>query len=73
MLQSIAAVFLGMAMFRNGQPNLPGTMLGVVLLRVLENGLNYSSINSYLQTVIFGGAILVAVLPLAISRLRQSR
>lgn len=73
MLQSIAAVFLGMAMFRNGQPNLLGTMLGVVLLRVLENGLNYSSINSYLQTVIFGGAILVAVLPLAISRLRQSR
>ena len=73
MLQSIAAVFLGMAMFRNGLPNLPGTLLGVVMLRVLENGLNYSSINSYLQTVIFGCAILLAVLPLAISRLRQAR
>ena len=73
MLTSIAAVFLGMAMFRNGLPNLPGTMLGVVLLRVLENGLNYTSINSYLQTVILGFAILLAVLPLAVSRLRTSR
>jgi ribose transport system permease protein len=73
MLTSIAAVFLGMAMFRNGLPNLPGTLLGVVLLRALENGLNYTDINSYLQTVILGFAILLAVMPLAISRLRSSR
>lgn len=73
MLTSIAAVFLGMAMFRNGLPNLPGTMLGVVLLRALENGLNYTSINSYLQTVILGFAILLAVLPLAVARLRTTR
>ncbi|CAN5391703.1 ABC transporter permease [soil metagenome] len=73
MLQSIAAVFLGMAMFRNGLPNLPGTLLGVVMLRVLENGLNYSSINDSLQTVILGFAILLAVLPLALSRLRHAR
>ena len=73
MLQSIAAVFLGMAMFRNGLPNLPGTILGVIMLRVLENGLNYTSINSYLQTVILGFAILLAVLPLALSRVRHAR
>jgi ribose transport system permease protein len=73
MLQSIAAVFLGMSMFRNGLPNLPGTLLGVVLLRVLENGLNYSDINSYLQTVIVGAAIVVAVIPQAVARLRQHR
>jgi ribose transport system permease protein len=73
MLQSIAAVFLGMAMFRNGLPNLPGTLLGVVMLRVLENGLNYSNINDSLQTVILGVAILLAVLPLALSRLRHAR
>lgn len=73
MLQSIAAVFLGMAMFRNGLPNLPGTILGVIMLRVLENGLNFSNINDSLQTVILGFAILLAVLPLAISRLRHAR
>jgi len=73
MLQSIAAVFLGMAMFRNGRPNLPGSLLGVVLLRVLENGLNYTSIDDNLQDVILGLAILVAVMPLAIARLRSNR
>lgn len=73
MLQSIAAVFIGMAMFRNGLPNLPGTLLGVVMLRVLENGLNYTGLNDYIQTVIVGAAILVAVMPQALARLRQHR
>ncbi len=73
MLQSIAAVFLGMAMFRNGRPNLPGTLLGVVMLRVLDNGLNYTSIDDDLQGVILGFAILLAVLPLSIARLREAR
>ena len=73
MLQSIAGVFLGMAMFRSGRPNLPGTVLGVVLLRTLDNGLNFTDLNDYLQNAISGAAILVAVLPLAISRLRQAR
>ena len=73
MLQSIAGVFLGMAMFRNGRPNLPGTILGVLLLRTLDNGLNYTSINDYLQSVISGAAIVIAVLPPALSRLREHR
>lgn len=73
MLQSIAGVFLGMAMFRNGRPNLPGTIVGVLLLRTLDNGLNYTSINDYLQSVISGAAIVIAVLPPALSRLREQR
>lgn len=73
LLMSIAAVFLGMAMFRDGRPNLPGTILGVILLRLIENGLNYTSINNYVQEVILGVAIVVAVVPPALSRLRQAR
>lgn len=73
MLKSIAAVFIGMAMFRNGRPNLPGTVLGIVLLRVLDNGLNYTSLDDYLQSVISGAAIVIAVLPPALARLRESR
>jgi ribose transport system permease protein len=73
MLKSIAAVFLGMAMFRNGRPNLPGTMLGILLLRVLDNGLTYTSLDSYLQSVISGAAIVVAVMPPALARLRAAR
>jgi ribose transport system permease protein len=73
MLQSIAGVFQGMAMFRNGRPNLPGSILGVVLLRVLDNGLNFTGINDYLQSAISGLAIVIAVLPPAIARLRAQR
>ncbi len=73
MLQSIAAVFLGMAMFRGGRPNLPGTVLGVILLRVIDNGLNFTDINDYIQSAISGLVIVIAVLPPAIARLRANR
>jgi ribose transport system permease protein len=73
MLQSVAGVFIGMAMFRNGKPNVPGSILGVVLLRVLDNGLNFTPIDDYLRSVISGFAIVVAVLPPAIARLRAQR
>jgi ribose transport system permease protein len=73
MLKSIAAVFLGMALMRNGRPNLPGTILGVVLFRTLENGLNKTDINNYIQDVINWGAVIVAVLPPAIARIRENR
>lgn len=73
MLQSIAAVFLGMAMFRGGRPNLPGTVLGVILLRVIDNGLNFTDIPDALQSAISGLVIVIAVLPPAIARLRAQR
>jgi ribose transport system permease protein len=73
MLQSIAAVFLGMAMFRGGRPNLPGTILGVILLRLIDNGLNFTDIDDYLQSAISGAVIVIAVLPPAIARLRANR
>jgi ribose transport system permease protein len=73
MLQSIAAVFLGMAMFRNGRPNLLGTVLGVILLRVIDNGLNFTDIPDAIQSAISGLVIVLAVLPQAIVRLRAQR
>ena len=73
MLNSIAAVFIGMAMFRNGKPNLPGTILGVIILRTLENGLNFTPINDFLQSAISGAVVVIAVVPSAIARLRSGR
>jgi ribose transport system permease protein len=73
MLQSIAAVFLGLAMFRGGRPNLPGTVLGVILLRVIDNGLNFTDIPDALQSAISGLVIVLAVLPPAIARVRAQR
>ena len=73
MLNSIAAVFIGMAMFRNGKPNLPGTILGVIILRTLENGLNFTPINDFLQSAISGAVVVSAVVPSAVARLRSGR
>ena len=73
MLNSIAAVFIGMAMFRNGKPNLPGTILGVIILRTLENGLNFTPINDFLQSAISAAVVVIAVIPSAIARIRSGR
>lgn len=61
MLTSIAAVFIGMTVRRDGIPNVPGSLLGVALLGVLANGLNLVGVSSYLQQVLTGLIIVAAV------------
>lgn len=68
MLTSIAAVFLGMTMFREGEAHIPGTLFGVLLLGVLSNGLNILQVNSYLQNVLTGVIIILAVLVSGLTR-----
>lgn len=62
MLNSIAAVFLGMTMFREGEAHALGTLFGVLILGVLNNGLNILGINSYIQNMLTGTIIVLAVL-----------
>ncbi len=68
MLTSIAAVFLGMTMFREGEAHVPGTFFGVLLLGVMNNGLNILRVNSYIQSVLTGVIIILAVLVSGLSR-----
>ncbi|CAN5816145.1 ABC transporter permease [soil metagenome] len=68
MLNSIAAVFLGMTMFREGEAHVPGTLFGVLILGVLSNGLNILQVNSYLQNVLTGVIIILAVLVSGLAR-----
>ena len=68
MLTSIAAVFLGMTMFREGEAHVPGTLFGVLLLGVMNNGLNILRVNSYIQSVLTGVIIILAVLVSGLSR-----
>jgi len=68
MLNSIAAVFLGMTMFREGEPHVLGTLVGVLLLGGMSNGLNILQVNSYLQLVLTGLIILLAVLLSGLAR-----
>ena len=68
MLNAIAAVFLGMTMFREGEAHVPGTLFGVLILGVLSNGLNILGVNSYLQNVLTGAIIVLAVLVSGLTR-----
>jgi ribose transport system permease protein len=62
MLNAAAAVFLGMTAFREGQANVFGTFLGVLIMGVLSNGLNIVGVNTYIQSVLTGVILILAVL-----------
>ncbi|HQJ23148.1 MAG TPA: ABC transporter permease [Rectinema sp.] len=62
MLNSAAAVFLGMTAFREGEAHIGGTLLGVFIMGILGNGLNILGVNSYVQSILTGGIIILAVL-----------
>jgi ribose transport system permease protein len=68
MLNAIAAVFLGMTMNEEGEPHVLGTLVGVLILGVLANGLTQLQINSYIQQIVTGTLIVLAV---ALSRLSK--
>lgn len=70
MLSSIAAVFLGVTLSRAGQPNIGGTAVGLGIVGVLNNGLNLLQVNSYVQQVLTG---LIIVLAVSLSRLSRRR
>ncbi|OAI92429.1 ABC transporter permease [Agrobacterium pusense] len=60
-LDAIAAVVLGGTAIAGGRGLILGTLIGAVLLGILNNGLNLMGINPYLQDVIKGGIILLAI------------
>ena len=62
MLNAAAAVFLGMTVFREGEAHVGGTFLGVLVMGVLGNGLNILGVNSYMQSILTGIIIVLAVL-----------
>lgn len=71
MLNAAAAVFLGATAIREGEPHVLGTLLGVLIMGVLSNGLNILGVNSYIQSILTGAIIVAAVLLSGLSRQRQ--
>ena len=60
-LDAIAMVVLGGTAIAGGRGLILGTLIGAVLLGIINNGLNLMGINPYLQDVIKGFIILLAI------------
>jgi ribose transport system permease protein len=71
MLNAIAAVFLGMTMSEHNEPRILATVIGVLILGVLDNGLTQMSVDSYVRQILVGGIIVLAVAAGSISRRRR--
>ena len=72
MLDAIAAVFLGMTMSDEGQPRVIFTLLGVLMLGVLGNGLTQMNVDSYVREMITGSIIIAAVAASSLGRAREA-
>nr|WP_067517302.1 ribose ABC transporter permease [Endozoicomonas ascidiicola] len=60
-LDAIAAVVIGGTSMTGGKGRITGTLLGVLIIGMLNNGLNLLGVSSFYQEVIKGLVILVAV------------
>jgi len=68
-LYVIAAVVLGGTSLMGGQGRVLGTLVGALVIAVIQNGMNLTGVESYTQKVVLGAVILAAVL-LDVSRTR---
>ncbi|MDB5622803.1 MAG: rbsC [Devosia sp.] len=68
MLNAIAAVFLGSTLSEHGEPRLLYTIIGVLILGILDNGLTQLSVDSYVRQILVGGIIILAVSASSLTR-----
>jgi ribose transport system permease protein len=61
-LQAIAATVIGGTSLMGGYGFISGTIVGALLISVISNGLNLLNVSSFLQQVVIGSVIILAVL-----------
>lgn len=69
-MQAITAVFLGGASTSGGKGTIFGTFVAVIMVGVLNNGMNLLGFNTFIQKVALGLLLIVAV---AMSQYRQAQ
>jgi ribose transport system permease protein len=67
-LYVIAAVVVGGTALAGGEGKILGTLVGALVIAVIQNGMNLTNVESYTQKVVLGLVILAAVL---VDRLRH--
>ncbi len=66
-LQAIAAAVIGGMALAGGRGSIEGVLAGVLVLTILQNGLDITNVNSYIQQILTGVIIVLAVI---VDRLR---
>ncbi|CAJ1369420.1 MAG: ABC transporter permease [Roseibium album] len=60
-LDAIAAAVIGGASLMGGVGNISGTMIGAFIIGVLRNGLNMAGVSAFIQQIVIGVIVIVAV------------
>lgn len=68
----LAATVLGGAMLGGGRGTVIGTLLGVLLLSLVQNGLNLLGVSPYAFQIVVGAIILIAITGINFARLRHN-
>ena len=61
-LDAIAATVIGGTSLLGGEGTVLGTLIGALIMAVLRNGLNLLGVSSFIQQVVIGSVIIIAVL-----------
>lgn len=61
-LDAIAATVIGGTSLKGGEGTLAGSLIGALIMGVLRNGLNLLGVSSFLQQIVIGSVIIIAVL-----------
>ena len=61
-LDAIAATVIGGTSLMGGQGSMVGTLIGALIMGVLRNGLNLLGVSSFVQQLVIGVVIILAVL-----------
>lgn len=70
-LSALTAAVIGGVTFEGGRGSIVGAFIGVILMGVIANAMTILSVDSYLQTAITGGIIVVAVILSNIGKMRR--
>jgi ribose transport system permease protein/AI-2 transport system permease protein len=72
-LEAIAATILGGTSIRGGVGSLLGTLLGVIFIRIIQNGLVLVGISSLWETVIIGSLLIIVLAADAFHNRRKAK
>lgn len=61
-LDAIAATVIGGTSLLGGEGTVVGTLIGALIMAVLRNGLNLLGVSSFIQQIVIGSVIIIAVL-----------